>query len=60
MSHTPASDHPHVQEGVCACDVAVHPSGMVTTTPSVHCGLSTHRVDAARARVALRRATWGD
>lgn len=64
--HTPASDHPHVTEGICACEVyvaGVRHAGLAAVgrrVPSLRCGLSAHRVEAARAADSLRRAARGD
>lgn len=58
--HTPASEHPHVTEGVCVCHIYTHPSGAQSRIPSARCGLSAHRVAALAAASALRTAGRGD
>jgi hypothetical protein len=59
VTHTPASDNPHVTEGVCTCPWVttwLPFEGLTAPVPrqeiqefSASCGLSIHRVMAAQA-----------
>jgi hypothetical protein len=55
--HLPSSDHWHVTEGVCVCEVYVDGHGRVHRTATVHCGVSAHRIEAREHSAALARIT---